>query len=119
MNDISVIDWISGDDAQEKEVSIGGMGGWAQNGARWNDLISGISSEQKPYYEALRASILQEHIRVAGDTHQNEYVPLVSDGTVGSFSFRAWGDLMACIWATEDNTDYNYMDFYMDSWMVK
>ena len=40
--------------------------------------------------------------------------PVFDDGTVGSFSFRAWGDLMAAIWNTEENTNkYSYMDFYM------
>ncbi len=42
---------------------------------------------------------------------------MFNDGTAGMFSFRAWGDLMAAIWAEHENRDYGYMDFYMDSCM--
>jgi hypothetical protein len=40
--------------------------------------------------------------------------PVFDDGTVGGFSFRAWGDLLAAVWNTaEGTTKYSYMSFYM------
>lgn len=114
---ITVVDWIDGrgDKTDNYLVSIGGMGGWFERGMRWKDYIESIVDGKKAYAEALRDSILQNNIRYTGSDHQNQDdgVPLFSDGTIGAFSFRAWGDLMAAIWSTEDGMDYSYMDYYM------
>ena len=55
-------------------------------------------------------------LKQGGDWHQNDPkgVPVFNDGTVAMFSFRAWGDLMAALWAEHEDCDYSYMDFYMD-----
>jgi hypothetical protein len=68
-----------------------------------------------PLLEELRRSIIANNIRCTGEQHQNGAVavPLWSNGKVDTYSFRAWGDLMAAVWSTEENKDYGYMDFYM------
>jgi hypothetical protein len=51
---------------------------------------------------------------MTGQEHQyNSGVPVFSDGKVATYTYRGWGDLMAAIWATEEDKDYHYMDFYM------
>ncbi len=65
------------------------------------------------YIEALRKKIIADNIKCAGDIHQDKMVPLFNDNTVGLFSWRAWGDLMAAIWSEEENKDYCYLQFYM------
>lgn len=44
-----------------------------------------------------------KEIKIGGDTHQHDMTPLFSDDTIGSFSFRAWGDFMAAVWSEHDN----------------
>jgi hypothetical protein len=53
--------------------------------------------------------------RCTGEEHQNGYaaVPLSSNGKVDTYTYRAWGDLMAVVWSTEEDKDYGYIDFYM------
>ncbi len=112
---MKVIKWISYDEASKHEHSIGGMGGWFKEGHRWNDLAEGLDDKHKAYYEALRASIIENKIKGGGDWHQDdaEGVPLFEDNTVGTFSYRAWGDLLAAVWSTEENRDSHYMEFYI------
>ena len=99
------------------DISIGGMGGWFgfdEKGQRWKNYIDSISKEFIPYAEAIKESVIANNIRYSGDEHQNKYdgVPVFDDNTIGSFSFRAWGDIMAAIWSEVENKDYSYMDFY-------
>jgi hypothetical protein len=99
-----------------EENGLGGMGGWFSDGHRWEDYIEGYSDEGKQLLEELRSQIIKNQIKCTGDEHQYssiQSVPLWDDDTVDTYSYRAWGDLMAAIWSTEDNRDYNYMDFYM------
>lgn len=101
--DCRVIRWIAYDDSGAYPESIGGMGGWVK-GSGWDEYIDAIKEEYRPYYEALRKSIIELDIRRGGFWHQQsgEGVPQFNDQTIGSFSMRAWGDLMASIWNTED-----------------
>jgi len=98
--------------------SCGGFGGWFNWGnnkdQRWQDYIKVYHDDQKPYLETIRKEIVKNKFRFGGDRHQENMIPLFSDDTVGCFSYRAWGDLMAAIWSEEENKDYSYMDFYMD-----
>lgn len=113
-----VIGWVSYDSVpSEGPERIGGWGGFVEHGDRWKDFIEAFDEEGAPYYEALRSTILRRRLKQGGDWHQNDAhgVPVFNDGTVGMFTFRAWGDLMAAVWAEHDNRDYSYMDFYMDS----
>jgi len=107
--------WCSDKEAEGMKMSVGGLGGWFGNGHRWEDFIDIWHDEVKPYLEAIRTSVLENSYKFSGNYHQNgpNGVPVFEDGTMGSFSFRAWGDLMAAIWSTEENKDYHYMDFYM------
>lgn len=121
-NEIEVIKWISYDDAIEllnmnilKDNHIGGLGGWFQNGNRWEDYTKAFKREAHPYQEALRKSIIERKLKYCGNDHEEleDGVPVFSDFTVATYSYRAWGDLMAAIWSTEENKDYSYIDFYM------
>lgn len=67
----------------------------------------------------LREQIIKLQIRSGGDWHQAEGTPLFEDGTIGSFSYRAWGDLLAATWSEEDQVGYSYMDFYMGEGTTK
>lgn len=122
MVDVKVKKWVSYELAsQEIEIGelkvndIGGLGGWFEKGHRWNDYITKFKKRQRPYIESLRKEIINNNIKFAGSEHQErkDGVPVFSDGTVALYSYRAWGDLMAAIWSTEENRDYSYIDFYM------
>lgn len=86
-----------------------------KEGERWKDYINSFVDDSRPYLEALRKSVLDKKRKYTGEEHQNakDGVPLFSDGTVCTMSWRAWGDLMAAIWSEEEGKDYCYMDFYM------
>lgn len=104
--------WVRYEDAPASAEEIGGLGGWFGVGDRWDTFIRGFNPDVAAHYEALRSDIVSRNIWKAGDWHQDEGTPVFSDGWVGSFSFRAWGDLMAAIWSTELDRDFCYMDFY-------
>lgn len=121
-NEIRVIKWISYENAMKlidldvlKDNKIGGLGGWFQNGNRWKDYKNVFKKEAHPYQEALRREIIEKNIRYCGNDHEelHDGVPVFSDFTVATYSYRGWGDLMAAIWATQENKDYSYIDFYM------
>lgn len=100
--------------------TIGGLGGYFREGMRWKDHLERFTKEGREYAEAFRKYVLKNEIRHGGDWHQEEEVngaPLFSDGKAATFSYRAWGDIMAAIWSEKDNIDYSYMDFYMDCTM--
>lgn len=123
---MKVIRWISRRESEKYKKSIGGLGGWFnagyihedqkdQKGQRWKDFIEIWKEEVRPYFEAIRESVLEKRIKMTGEEHQYglDGIPLFEDNTVGCFSFRAWGDLMAAIWSEKENKDYTYMDFYV------
>jgi len=110
---MKVIRCIDSDKAEDKKTSFGGLGGWFDDGMRWKDYLESWTDKVREYAEATREYIVANGIRTTGSEHQDEgWEFLYDDGTVSSFSFRAWGDLMAAIWSEEENEDYNYMDFY-------
>jgi hypothetical protein len=114
-----VIGWVRYDSCagvEFSELDLGGWGGGIRKGHRWADYIADLDERRQPYFEALRADILARHIRRGGDWHQNDPggVPVFDDGCIVALTYRAWGDLMAALWATQDGCDYEYMDFYMD-----
>lgn len=115
-NEIYVKDWISYKEAKENGYKefIGEICRSFDNGMRGQkDYFDCINEDSKIYYEELRKSIIQNKIKISGRQHQEEdYIPLFSDNTVGVFSLRAWGGLMAAVWSEEENKDYSYMDFY-------
>lgn len=117
---MTVTRWMSYDDAKEVEHAFRQKGGFFQKGMRWHDYL--LECPEFPEYsEALRQAILDRQLKQGGDWHQNneEGVPVFSDGRVATFTYRAWGDLMAAIWATEENKDYWCMDFFMDRRLPK
>lgn len=111
---MKVINWIAYDESDKYKDSVGGFGGFFAEGMRWKDFIDRAEYEEKEYYEAIRRDVLAKGIRINGDAHQYgpAGVPLFADNTVGTFSYRGWGDLMAAIWSEHESKDYNYMDFY-------
>jgi len=126
---ITVVDWISDGETRNREVAIGGWGGWfgydqenrdsdnkwRMAHHRWKDYIEHIRPQCIPYAEALREECVKHNIRMTGEQHQYDSrgTPVFSDGKIGSFSMRAWGDLMAAVWSEAKDKDYGYMDFYM------
>jgi hypothetical protein len=114
---MKVIEWEAYNDVQDLKESIGTLGGWfnwRNHGQRWKDYIDCVKEEEKPYAEAIRANVLENNLRFGGDFHQHQCgVPRFEDNTIGFFSYRAWGDLMAAIWSEAEDRDYNYMDFYL------
>ena len=111
MNELTVVDWINWDEAENRE-SCGSMGGFFTEGMRWKDYIEAFRKVE--HLEVLRKEIIKKKIKTTGREHQESDVgvPLFSDGTVGTFSYRGWGDLMAAVWSKEEDADYHYMHFY-------
>jgi len=79
------------------------------------DYLDDYKPDVHPMLEVLRRSIIEHKIRCTGEEHQNgsHAIPLWSNGRVDTYSHRAWGDLMAAVWSTEDGKNYSYMDFYL------
>ncbi len=80
----------------------------------WTEYLELWPAEKYVYFEALRTSIL-ERGAIKGQDHQYgpEGIPLFEDGTIASFSFRAWGDLLSAIYNTKiEERKWDYMDFY-------
>jgi ASC-1-like (ASCH) protein len=48
-----------------------------------------------------------------GDVHE-ELSPVFNDGTMASYSWRGWGDVMAEAWKMKNDSGYAYMNCYMD-----
>lgn len=119
---MKVAEWISYDDAEDKTESIGWLGGWFGTDAnhgwdvehRWADYLEAFTPDVHPYLEAVKESVLATDHFITGRQHQNDDdgVPLFEDGTVGTFSYRAWGDLMAAIATVKDDKHHDYMEFY-------
>ena len=112
---IKIVYWISYDETTGKqENGLGGLGGWFAAGHRWEDYLNYFLPVAHPFLEVLRSEIIKRNLKCTGAQHQTnpEAVPVWGDGTVSIYSYRAWGDLMAAIWSTEDDKDYSYMDFY-------
>jgi hypothetical protein len=115
---MKVVKWIAYKDSADKKAAMDWLGGMFNDGMRWNDYYPpeevGKHSVEE-YVNALRSEIIEKKIRITGEEHQysDKGVPVFEDDTVARLSFRAWGDLMAAIWSTEENKDYSYMDFYM------
>lgn len=109
---MQVIKWISYDESRQYEESVGWMGG-TSTCLMWEEYLQYYGKNTWEYLEAIRTKILEENLKVTGAEHQDRYTPLFEDNTVGSFTYRAWGDLVAAIWNTKENQrKYNYMDFY-------
>ena len=77
------------------------------------DYFDDIKQEYKKYFEALRKEIIQKKLVIDGSMHDKNYVPVFSDGKVGHFTYRGWGDLMAAIWTDKLKENFSYMDFYV------
>lgn len=113
---IAVVRQCSYDEAQDLEDACGGMGGWV-DGEDFDEYLAACGDEALPYVRGLRDWIVREKIRHGGDWHQDdeEGVPVFADGKCATFSYRAWGDLLAAVWNSHERTDrYCYMSFYME-----
>jgi len=127
MPEIKVAEWISHGEADrfDEDDNLGGWGGWfgVERGKeeaehdrvshRWKDFIDGVEEEFHPHFEALRRDVVARGIRGGGSWHQYDDagVPVFSDGAYITCTMRGWGDIMAAIWAEEDDQDYTYVDF--------
>lgn len=114
------VKWITNAEADsfDQKDDLGGLGGFFNDGMRWKDYIGRYRKQWHPHLETLRKSIIDNDIWHEGGWHQGQQsdsdlsVPLWSDGKYGTYSFRAWGDLMAAVWSEHYNQDYSYMSFY-------
>ena len=110
-----LLGWIDYSEVEDGfEESIGGDGGSFYTGMQWRDYIELYDRAGALYAEALRAGILARKLRYTGREHQTAQkgVPVFSDGTIATFSFRAWGEFMAAVWGEEEGAYYGFMDFY-------
>lgn len=111
-------DW----DEKLEEAPIGGMGGWFNGNLLhdkenptnhvWEDYVEEHKEESLPYLESLKEKIISEGLEITGAQHQNGYCPVFSDGKIGRFSYRAWGDFMAAVYSTKEEP-LTYMAYYM------
>jgi hypothetical protein len=111
---MDVVKWVSYTEADKLPIAFGGLGGFFREGMRWGEYLGAWEESAYPYIEALRADIIKRGIKECGPWHQKdpEGAPVFSDGTSATFSYRAWGDLLAAIWSTEEDRDSHYMEFY-------
>lgn len=119
---IKVAEWKRSGELEEGAYcgpnDVGGLGGFFQRGMRWKDYLE-HGTVPESYAEALRASILERELRTPGEWHdcsEDPTIPVFSDGKIATFSWRAWGDLMAAVWSEAEDKDRCYMDFYMYGW---
>ena len=115
MEKLTVVEWVNEESLdKDAECSVGGLGGWV-DGETWDEYIACFTDGARPYLEAIREAVVRDGLRVTGEDHQHrDYTPVFSDGTYGGFSYRAWGDMMAAIWNTEEpGAGHSYMTFYM------
>lgn len=116
--DTLTVAWTAWPDDVDDDAQLFWMGGDPRtlDGQRveWDEYRAAFVESVHPYLDAVRASIIEKEIRGDGSWHQEdpEGTPVFSDGKVLGLSMRAWGDLMAAIWTTEDDKQYSYMDFY-------
>ena len=73
-----------------------------------HDLIARVGNHET--LESAKALEQRGIVKHIGD--DDEGTPLFSDGTIGLFSFRAWGDLMAAISQSVDGKPRSYMSWY-------
>ena len=105
---VRVADWD-----EDLPESVGGAGGWFDGGRHtWEDYLDQWVLSAQIYIDALRRWIVSNEIRHGGDWHQDEGMPVFSDGTCAKFSMRAWGDLLAAAWTGPDRCPWEYIDFY-------
>jgi hypothetical protein len=99
--------WLNNVEAKEYKQNII-TGGFFDIGMRWNDYLKRCNI-QKDKAEFLRSYIFKNDIKQInrGDTVS----PLFEDNIVLSFTDRAWADLLAAVWSSEDTMDYNYILF--------
>ena len=94
--------------SNKKNIAISG------SDRNWKEYIKSVPIEYIEHYNALRESIIEQDMRMSGNSHQYgfEGIPLFNDGTIALFSFREWGCLLSAIWSTEHKKQYDYMNFY-------
>lgn len=119
MENLKIVKWITESEIGDKEANgLGGMGGWFgfKQPNTWKDYLDNFKEEAHPMLEELKRSIIENGVRCTGEEMQDrgdKVVPLWSNGKVDTYTWRAWGDLMAAVWGDHDKKNYNYMDFYM------
>lgn len=120
-----ITEWISNERAEPLTQSFGGLGGWFGFSASvdggdethtWADYLAEVCADDvaRSRAEALREAIVERRLWEDGCWHQeaDDGVPMFDDGTVATFSFRAWGDLLAAVWTEQLGRQFCYMDFY-------
>jgi hypothetical protein len=109
---MKVVKWLTNAETVQYPTSIKAVeGGIFKNGMRWNHYIkiwkNVIDIER---LNALRTFIVTYKIRTYKNGCNNANF-LFDDNTMGCFTLRAWGDLLAATWSQEEDKDYTYEDF--------
>jgi len=116
MNEPLTVEWVDFNDPRlSDDKTIGWMGGWVR-GEQWDEYLKLIAEQWHPYMNAVKDSIIANNIKCTGSEHSEGegFTPLFSDGYQLGLTWRAWGDLMAAVWNTaEDTNRYSYTNFYM------
>lgn len=122
MDELKVTDWIEFGSGRE-EAPIGDSGGCFNSNLVhkkeepttmvWQDYLDIHDVEAYPYLNALKKEIESNNLHISADDHQyRKKVPLFSDGKVGEFTLRSWGDLMAAIYSTKQKP-ISYVEYYL------
>ena len=106
---MEIVDNIGPDGADMSIDQIPIIGGFFDRGMRWPHY-------RERWYagriDDVRTFIVENKIRVCGDYMEERHI-LLDSGERWFFSMRAWGDLMAAVWSTEEDKDFHYIDFYV------
>ena len=107
------VSWIDFSESLAVPAVLESIGGWV-SGEDWDRYITRFDEAPRRHLETLRAAIVSGKLRHSGEEYRSDpkRAPIFSDGTTILFTERAWGDLMAAIWNTEEKTDkYGFHDF--------
>ena len=87
------------------------------------EVIGWMSCRTDKYkaHENITASVdnaviaeIRKHSYCFGGDRQDDYCPVLNDGTYVLYSSRGWGGVMAKAYGVKDDSGYAYMYYYMD-----
>lgn len=99
---------VTSKDKSLEEIVISGGD---NNNPTWHDYLKGFKKKYRPHMLLIREAIRENgYIGITGEQMQEKNLAFeFSDGTLFSFTWRGWGDLMQAI----VNKREGYMTYYM------
>lgn len=109
---MKIVEWISYDEAMERGLTeaVGGSGG-DPVARRLDEYLEATWPASKHPYILAIAEAMDGLGPIGGFAHQASMVPVFEDDTCGTFSLRAWGDLVAAWWNTKHDDHLSYCAF--------